>query len=386
MTLRSSSWLVSTLVCAVACSDSDPEPKLLAGENPIQSGTVVDAGLSGTDAGSPGADQPPAPGRADDLPDSCADVQTTPVRTIPSVTFLVDGSSSMKCVYPEDPACDCEQQLRGQCVGKGKLSRWHALSEALFGDGVTPGLIQSRGDSIRFGLWIYNNGPGNPTCPAFPAKVAPALSQSSQLSGAFPDQPPGYNTPTGLALGELAAALPSAQEANDRQLGPQKIVLATDGQPFVCYDPVTLQAPALDYAGVIGATQAARARSIDVYVMSLAPTAGDFASHLAEVAQLGNTSRPFAPADKTQLSAALDEIIASAISCTVSLHGKIQAPELCKGSALLGDQQLTCGDADGFAIVAEDKVELKGEACRRFKHEPGIALSMTFPCEGLALQ
>lgn len=386
MTLRSAHWLVSALLCAVACSDSDPDPKLTGGGNPIEGGSASDGGARETDAGAVAGDPPFGPGRADELPDSCADVQTTPVRTIPSVTFLVDGSSSMKCVYPEDPSCDCERQLRGQCVGTGTLSRWHALSEALFGDGVTAGLIESRGAAIRFGLWIYNNGPSNPTCPAFPAQVAPALSQSVVLTAAFPDQPPGYNTPTGLALGALAAALPSAQEASDQQLGPQKIVLATDGQPFVCYDPVTLQAPALDYAGVIGATQAAQARSIDVYVMSLAPTAGDFASHLAEVAQQGNTSRPYTPADKAQLSAALDEIIASAISCTVSLRGKIQAPEQCKGSALLGDQQLACGDANGFVIVAEDKVELKGEACRRFKHEPGVALSMTFPCEGLMLQ
>jgi len=387
MTLRPATWLVSTLALAAACSDSDPEPrKDLGGAGDGDGAMLADGGRGGSDAGQTG-DEPPPTSRVEDGPDSCADVQTTPVRSVPSVTFLVDGSSSMKCVYPEDPACNCGQQLLGQCVGQGTLSRWQALSQALFGDGVSAGLVQSRGDSIRFGLWIYNNGPSNPTCPAFPAQVAPALAQQALLAAAFPALPPGYNTPTGLALAELVKALPSAQEAAMQQLGPQKIVLATDGQPFVCYDPVTLEAPALDYAGVITATNAAQARNMDVYVMSLAPTTGDFASHLSEVAQKGNTTRPYAPADKAQLSAALDEIIASAISCTVTLNGKIQAPEQCKGTATLGGQQLECGDADGFAILDESTVELKGEACRRFKHEPGIALSMTFPCEGLlALQ
>ena len=142
----------------------------------------------------------------------------------------------------------------------------------------------SLGSSIRFGLWIYNNAPGAQVCPGYPAKLGPALNQAAQLSAAFPAKAPGYNTPTALALRALSDSLPTAAQAKDQELGPQKILLATDGQPFTCQDPVKLDKPALDYAAVVEATRAADAKDIDLYVMSLAPAAGDFAAHLDEVA------------------------------------------------------------------------------------------------------
>jgi hypothetical protein len=319
-------------------------------------------------------------------PKVCADVETTPVRSVPSVTFLVDGSGSMDCVYPEDPACDCDGQLFKKCTAQGALSRWQALSQALLGNGGEAGLVDTLGGSIRFGLWIYNNAPGALLCPGYPAKVAPELNQAAQLKAAFPAKAPGYNTPTARALAELTAALPDAATVKAKQLGPQKIVLATDGQPFTCQDPVKLDKPALDYDAVLAATQVADAKDVDLYVMSLAPAAGDFAAHLNAVAKQGGSDHAYTPANKGELSAALDDIIASAISCTVTLNGSVERPEDCRGRATLGAEELRCGDADGFSIRDAMHIELRGEACRRFKHEPGIPLKMTFPCDGFQLQ
>jgi hypothetical protein len=272
------------------------------------------------------------------------------------------------------------------CTPVGSTSRWQALSHVLLGDGGAPGLLASLGSAIRFGLWIYNDDPLNGACPGFPVRVDPALDQASALAAAFPAAPPGYNTPTGLALGALVDSLPDAQARDRMKLGPQRIVLATDGQPFACVDRDTLAAPPLDYTSVLDATDAASAKDIDVYVMSLAPTSGDFAAHLNEVAKHGHTAQAYTPGDQAELSTALDDIIADAISCTVELKGKISDPEDCAGKAELGGALLGCGDPDGFSIVDARHVRLEGKACQRFKREPGIELELSFPCQGFALQ
>jgi hypothetical protein len=104
------------------------------------------------------------------------------------------------------------------------------------------------------------------------------------------------------------------------------------------------------------------------------------------LAQKGGTNHAYTPANQGELSSALDDIIASAISCTVALNGSVERPEDCRGRATLGTQELHCGAADGFAIRDASHVELLGEACRRFKHEPGVPLKMSFPCDAFQLQ
>ncbi|HEX6241121.1 MAG TPA: hypothetical protein VFZ61_09525, partial [Polyangiales bacterium] len=333
--------------------------------------TAADAQSSSLDADSAPWPQDAGPMLLVDVnttPDTCADLEITPVRSIPSVTFLVDGSGSMDCVYPEDPTCDCDGQLFKRCTAKGSVSRWQALSQALFGAPGAPGLTESLGSSIRFGLWIYNNAPGAAACPGYAAQVAPRLAHAAQLAAAFPPKPPGYNTPTARALSALTETLPA--DAPE----PHKIVLATDGQPFACQDSVKLDKPALDYQAVVDATRAAISKNVDLFVMSLAPAAGDFAAHLEQLAREGRTAHAYKPADKSELSAALNDIIASAISCSVTLNGSVPRPDACRGRATLGGTQLVCGDPDGFRLRDSSHVELVGEACRRFKHEPGIEL------------
>jgi hypothetical protein len=375
----------------VSCSDASDHSKRRS-QQPV--GDEPDAGDASGDGDQDPGDDPAGDGDAPQgPPKTCADVETTPVRTVPSVVFLVDGSSSMECVYPEDLECDCFEQVRGDCKGKGSKTRWQALSESLLGVAGAPGLFAELGSAIRFGLWIYNDDPfsAGTSCPGFPTQVNPALDQSVALDAAFPAEPPGQNTPTGPALAELVASLPASAEREQQKLGPQRVVLATDGQPFACLerdpeDPYNVGALKQDPASVLSATDAARAKDIDLYVLSLAPTAGEFASHLAEVASRGNTSHAYAPADKGQLTTALREIIESAISCTVELSGYIEDPSHCTGQATLGEAVLTCGDANGFTIVDANHVRLEGTACQRFKREPGIELAMTFPCEAFELR
>ncbi len=375
--------LMGLLSACGSTSDTQRGGGAAGGEHGDAGASPMQPGESGGDAGTSQGG-----GFGDGGPDEvCADVHVTPKRSVPSVVFLVDGSSSMRCVYPEDPECDCEAQVAKQCVGNGSLTRWQALRWMLLGDGAgLEGVLAPLEGTIRFGLTVYNDNPNLEECPGLPVRIAPALDGAASIAAAFPAEPPGFNTPTGLALSALVEELPDAAQRDAQDLGPQRVVLATDGQPFACMDRDTLEKPPLDYAGVLAATDQAVSKDIDVYVMSLAPTSGDYATHLSEVAQRGRTSTPFAPANADELRDALRDIIEDAISCTLELSGKVQNPLACAGSAVLGDTALECGAADGFSIVDATHVRLEGAACTRFKREPGIELSMTFPCEAIVLQ
>lgn len=377
--------VVPWLTLSAACGASSPETPRQSGG--LAEGREPDASMS-YDGGRWDAAEQPAPGFGDDGDDAgvCADVHVTPLRSIPSVVLLVDGSRSMECVYPAEAGCECEAQIQGACEVQGNVSRWQALSEALVGDGAQRGLIQELGSAIRFGLWVYNDNPNQSQCPGFPAQVSPALDQAPQILAAFPATPPGFNTPTGLALSELVARMPDEKARAQQQLGPQRIVLATDGQPFACVDRGTLARPDVDYESVLRATDEAVAKDVALYVMSLAPTHGEYETHLEEVARRGKTDKVFVPGDGAALRDALREIIEGAISCTVELSGQLSRPEACAGEAKLGDTPLKCGSPDGFSVVDREHVRLEGKACAQFKGQPGISLSMTFPCESIRLQ
>ncbi|MFT3928431.1 MAG: hypothetical protein QM778_38235 [Myxococcales bacterium] len=363
------------LCSALACAES-PDPKPTTGHLPA-GGDGDGDGDSSNPGNGDGADGDGghALDPQDNEPDACADIETTPVRTVPSVVFLVDGSLSMVCEYPGSETCDGRQ---GTPVGA--KSRWQVLSEALVGSPGQPGLVESLGSVIRFGLWIYNDDANTNVCPGFPSKIDPALNQSQLITQSFPATPPGFNTPTGVALAALVAALPDPVQRDQMKLGPQRIVLATDGEPFACQNRETLEKPPVDYQSVLDATAQAGAKDISVYAMSLAPATGMQANHLQQVAASGNTKQAYTPANTDQLRAALNDIIEDAISCTLEIEGEISDPSSCKGQGKLGDSVLFCGQPNGFSILDAHHVRLEGTACETFKREPGIQLSMKFPC------
>lgn len=230
-------------------------------------------------------------------------------------------------------------------------------------------------------MTLYNNGvdPNNSACPNLPVAVDAELDAHATLAAMFPDQPPGANTPTGPALSALVDALPDASARRAQGLGPDAIVLSTDGQPFTCIDPDTLER-SLDYASVISATEAAAQKGIAVYVVSLASASGDFATHLDDVAMAGGTGQAYLPTDPAALTSRLRTIATEQISCELRLDGKVDPGKECDGEVLLGGMPLDCNAADGWKLVDEAHIELTGSACAAFKQDPKASLTASFPC------
>jgi hypothetical protein len=309
----------------------------------------------------------------------CAQVEARAQRIVPSVTLVIDGSGSMRCAYPEPSDCSCDAQLRDQCSvdGAGVRSRWQALSEALFGaPGGPPGVVERLDGVVRFGMVVYHDPVDAPACPTLPVDIALDLDRAAALTAGFPAEPPGANTPTALALDHVLSALPAVTPD-----APQHVVLATDGKPYVCFDSLTLEPPALDYGAVEALAGEASAAEVALHVLSLAPADGDFAAHLDAVASLGGTQAALLPADGDALVAQLEQVITGAISCEVVLQGEVADDVRCDGEVTLAGEALACDGADGYRLVDSSHVELLGAACDRFRRDPDATLSVRFPCE-----
>jgi len=304
-----------------------------------------------------------------DANQTCAEAEVRPTRVIPTVVFLIDGSRSMEMDYETG------------------VSRWHALRDAMLDP--TDGVVRRLDGIVDFGMRIYNDAEAAPgatqTCPTL-IDVPAATANASNIATTFPNAPPGFNTPTGVALDQLVRFLPTAAEATSLGLGPQLIVLATDGVPYECVNWVTLDPPAVDEQSVLDAATLGVSRGVTTYVISLAEATGTYADHLNAVALAGGSQVAYSPATRSALASRLTTIISSAVSCEVTLAGEIDTrrDDVCEGTVTLelpaGDRDLGCDDPNGWRLVDASHIELTGQACTDYQTEPLAGLAAKFPC------
>jgi hypothetical protein len=180
------------------------------------------------------------------------------------------------------------------------------------------------------------------------------------------------------------AGMPDQQQALDQELGPQIVVLATDGEPNNCVDTTR------DFVSATNAAEAGRAKGIRMYVISLADTTGEFTAHLQEMANIGagndRAATPpaqlYVPTNPTELAATLESIIGGAVGCDVVLNGSVAAGFECAGMATLNQTPLTCDDPNGWTLTDPRHVRLLGTSCDRFKADTSIQFHIQFPCDG----
>ncbi|MGD8859302.1 MAG: VWA domain-containing protein [Myxococcales bacterium] len=340
-------------------------------------------GTSGFDNGGAigGAAGAPGSGSTTDtqMPRGCASANVNAARVKPTVYFIIDGSGSM------------DQNFSGQ-------SRWTALREALMDpDGVIPTLESvvefgtvlydgaldplqgvSQGlDAIIPGLGAVIPTSGSMECPRIET-LEPALDNFAAIDAIYPQQPLGGSTPTHMALQWAVDNLATPEEVQlDNEIGPQYIILATDGQPNdFCEGGVGADAS----AQVIQAAQAGAAKGVTMFVISLADDP-NLQAHLAEVAEIGKPGQPpFSPSTKDDLVDTLTQIVGGAVGCDVVLNGAVQAGQECSGVVDINGTQLPCNDPNGWRLKDENTIEITGTACEDFKTNPQALLHADFPC------
>jgi hypothetical protein len=235
-----------------------------------------------------------------------------------------------------------------------QISRWQAVRQALVDpvDGVVPRLQ----GLVRFGLAVYGTAP---TCPLPLGTIEPSLDNFAPIQSGLPFLPPGVTTPTGLALDQVVDLLPDPKNNLDATVGPQIIILATDGDPNSCDPPPFLAAvPPTNYAPSIQAALKAQQKNLRMYVVSVGQDAA--AQHLQEMANLGAGlgqfdspgAEVFYPEDPAALAATLETLIGDELSCEVSLEGKgVKQGSECMGTVTLNGNELECNGADGWVLT-----------------------------------
>jgi hypothetical protein len=290
---------------------------------------------------------------------SCASADVSASRVTPSVVLVVDGSSSM-------------------VAGYGATTRWDAVRQALVGPS---GVVSSLEGVVKFGLAVYGT---IPQCPLPLGLIEPALNNLQPISAGLPPGPPGLTTPTGLALQEVVNRLPDPALALDEEIGPQIIVLATDGDPNDCFLPIPNTQPSID------AALAAQAKHQLMYVVSVGNDAS--AAHLQEMANIGagmdRNANPGAtvyyPEDPATLASTLQSLIGQVVGCDVVLQGRGVVPGgECRGTVTLNGEPLECNGENGWRLVDSTHIQLQGTACENFKSNASAMLRANFPCEVL---
>ncbi len=296
----------------------------------------------------------------------CESVSLTIDELRPSVTLLVDQSYSMVVGYP---------------TRRSDQSRWSIVRQALLdpSQGVVPALQSS----IQFGVSFYTsyNGSSGGACPAL-SEVPAATNNYDAIRKLYDVTSPADDTPTGAAIEQVVTRLESTPH-----LGPQVLLLVTDGDPDTCAqpDPQNGQQEALD------AARRAHASGIDFYVLGVSSDiSGDKLQQLANAGQgkpldakwgeAPNAAQPYqASSSAAELTQQLQQILERVPLCEVQLEREVDRSELESGSVTLDGTLLQLDGAHGYRMKDARHLQIVGDACQALK-SAGRRLSVRISC------
>jgi hypothetical protein len=305
--------------------------------------------------------------------------------------LVVDGSGSMQeNPYPADAVADAGTMGGGPppMVPAGK-TRWDAVRRALVDptDGVVPKLQ----GLVKFGLAVFGT---MQTCPLPLGIIDPVLNNAPMITSGMPAMAPGLFTPTGPALDMIVDRLPDPTlvPPDGHSVGPQIVVLATDGDPNTCgsTDPLAFMPPTTNYQPSLDAANKLKAKHLRMFVISVGNDAGK--AHLQQMANIGAGMDPSAspgamvyyPENPAALAMTLSDLIGKELSCDVELKGKgVLKGQECKGTVMLNGATLECNGDNGWSLTDATHIALKGTACETFKAPAASMLHANFPCESV---
>ncbi|MBW2731666.1 MAG: VWA domain-containing protein [Deltaproteobacteria bacterium] len=285
----------------------------------------------------------------------CAEVKVDLSKLEPTVTLLVDQSSSMKEPF-------------------GDQLRWFAVYETLMDSQV--GVVKRLESQVRFGLTLYTSDGGSTggVCPRL-TKVPPALNNYQSIDDIYGPARWRGDTPTGDSVDAVTEEL-----KRETWAGAKAIVLATDGEPDTCENSSPDSEAEREAARQLSvdAVQRAREAGITVYVISVGDDVGD--AHLADLAKAGGGSQavPFKALDSSQLVAAFDSILAGLIDCRFTLEGEIDPLLAGQGRVSLNGQSLLFGEE--WTLVDSKTLEVLGEPCETLLAGGDHQVEAVFPC------
>ena len=342
----------TTCANGLSCS-----PRGRCGDDPFDAGPIFggDTGILDPDA--------------EPIGDSCADIDVTLDKVIPTVLLLIDQSSSMTAQYPP---------------GSG-VSRWDGLRGALIDpDG---GIVKTLENDVSFGVSLYSWNTG--TCPRL-TNIGWKLGNYTTIFDTYADAGVINNTPTGESIMGVigfddAGVLRDGGFGLAQTPGPKILVLATDGDPDTCAAPDSNGTAPPKNLTIWAATRTYDA-GIPTYVIAVGADGEE--AHQQEVANVGRGFKPdagdastlYRTTSRADLVAALNQIILGVRTCTFKLNGSVVPGTEGKGKVALNGAPLTLNDANGWKLVSPTELEVVGTACTTVKTSPNAQISVRFPC------
>lgn len=317
----------------------------------------------------------------------CADLDLQLGRVTPTVSLIVDRSTSMDARFPPD--------------GPAGQTRWTTLKGAFLDDGV----IRPLEGEVVFGLTMYANPGNTSTCPdlesvPFALNNYAAIEALLRPAGMFSDTPTAETIASVAGIDSAGVVQPGGLAALDTAGGGKVMLLVTDGDPDYCGNP-----GANDPTGnpaspaearkaqlmTIDAVKNAFAAGIKTYVMGIGQDIGE--AHQQEVANVGlgypetggQQATIFRPTGKQELIDQLKSVVTGARSCKFTLNGNVQPGREGEGTVTLNGTTLVLNDANGWKLVSPSEIELTGEACRTVQTVIDASLSVRFPCGSVTI-
>jgi hypothetical protein len=287
--------------------------------------------------------------------DVCARVNVGTNGVTPTVSLLIDQSSSMTADF-------------------ANTRRWEAVYQTLM---APNGIVKRLEGEVRFGLNLYTsiNGFANGgTCPLL-STVNPAINNFAAMDAVFAPARPVEDTPTAESIAAVTEQLRNVTEP-----GPKIIILGTDGLPDTCDKPD----PEEGQAVTVAAAQAAFAAGIRTFVISVGDDVGE--EHLEDMANAGVGLDPagteqaeyWVALNADSLVNAFDQIIGGVSGCQFTLEGEVDRSREADGKVALDGRELEVGS--DWRLVDGKTIEILGAACDAIQSGDDHQVAAVFPC------
>jgi hypothetical protein len=217
-----------------------------------------------------------------------------------------------------------------------------------------------------------------------PGKIFVPVAQNSaaMIAGVLDKTTPLGGTPTSETLQEILATFGAADASPDAKPHPKFVLLVTDGMP-TCPAGNGSQTTQPDIDASNAAVEALATNGVRTYVIGYDTTGSTnamLATTLDGFAQRGGTGDMMhrSVEDEQSLVTELTRITFAIASCSFELNSPPDRADHVR--VRLDGQQVNLDQPDGFALVGDRTVELRGQSCTRYR-EGNHVLDAQVLCE-----
>lgn len=322
--------------------------------------------------------------------DSCEVLQLVTEPVIPEMMIVLDRSGSMTEGGRWVPSVAAVRHVTEQL--QSKLHFGLALfpdPDASGSSGAMP-MVDSISDCFAAPdpracidqLNTQNQGDSAAACAPGKIFVPVAQNSAAMISGVLDKTTPFGGTPTSETLEQILATYGSAEPSPDAKPHPKFVLLVTDGLP-TCPAGNGSQTTQPDIDASNAAVEALATQGVRTYVIGYDTSGPDntmLASVLDGFALRGGTGDMMhrSVEDEQSLLDELTRITFAIASCSFELNSP---PERADHVLVrLDGRQVNLNEPDGFALLGDRTVELRGQSCTRYR-EGNHVLDASVLCE-----